>query len=141
MTAGATFRYQVRAREASGALSAFSNTVTVTVPNVTTPPPGGCSVAYRIVNPWSGAFQGEITVRNNGTATINSWTVTLVFPSGVTITQMWGGTYSPASGTVTVRPMSYTATIAPNGSVTAGFIANASGSAGATPTSATCSTP
>jgi len=93
------------------------------------------------VNSWSGAFQGEISVRNNGSASISSWTVTLVFPSGVTITQMWGGTYSPSSGTVTVRPMSYTANVGPNQSVTAGFLANASGSAGATPTSATCSTP
>jgi cellulase/cellobiase CelA1 len=134
-------RYQVRGVLSGGGTIGTTNIVTVNLgPTTTTPPPGGCTVAYRVVNSWSGAFQGEITVRNTGTATINSWTVTLVFPSGVTITQMWGGTYSPASGTVTVRPMSYTATIAPNGTVTAGFLANASGSAGATPTTATCAT-
>jgi endoglucanase len=142
VAAGSTYRYQVRARETTtGLVSPVSNTVTVTTPGgPTTPPPGGCSVGYRIVNAWPGAFQGEISVTNTGTSTINGWTVTLTFPSGVTITQMWGGTYSPASGTVTVRPMSYTATVGPNQSVIAGFIANANGSAGATPT-ATCTTP
>ena len=144
LVADGTYRYQVRGLTNSGGSLGTTNIVTVSLgvtPTTTTTPPGGCTVAYRVVNSWSGAFQGEITVRNTGTATITSWTVTLVFPSGVTITQMWGGTYSPASGTVTVRPMSYTATIAPNGTVTAGFLANASGSAGATPTTATCAAP
>jgi endoglucanase len=139
LTPGTTFRYQVRASLA-GLGSTNIVTVTTLTTTTTTPPPGGCSVAYRIVNAWPGGFQGEISVRNTGTTSISSWTVTLVFPSGVTITQMWGGTYSPSSGTVTVRPMSYTATVGPGQSVVAGFLANASGSAGATPT-ATCSTP
>ena len=61
-----------------------------------------------MVNPWSGAFQGEVTVTNTGSTAFNGWTGTLNLGGGATITQMWGGTYSPASGTVTIRPMDYT---------------------------------
>jgi lysophospholipase L1-like esterase len=136
LTAATTFRYQVRARDAAGAVSAFSQPVTVTTLPAST---GGCSATYKIVNSWPGAFQGEVTVANPGTATITSWTVVLTFPSGVTITQMWGGTFSPASGTVTVKP-TYTATVGAGQSVVFGFLANASGSAGATAT-ASCATP
>ena len=113
-----------------------SNTVTVTLPGGQT---GGCSATFRVVSAWSGAFQGELTVTNTGTATINGWTLTLVLPSGVTITQMWGGTYSPASGTVTIRP-TYNATIGAGQTITFGFLANAPGSSGATAT-VTCATP
>ena len=64
----------------------------------------------------------------------------LVLPSGVTITQMWGGTYAPASGTVTIRP-TYTVPVGAGQTVTFGFLANAPGSTGATPSSIACSVP
>jgi hypothetical protein len=79
-------------------------------------------------------------MRNNGTTTITSWTVVATFPAGVTITQMWGGTFSPASGTVTIRP-TYTVPVNAGQTVTFGYIANAPGSAGATPNPITCSVP
>ena len=66
-----------------------------------------------MVNPWSGAFQGEVTIANTGSTAFNGWTGTLNLGGGATITQMWGGTYSPASGTVTIRPMDYTRNIGP----------------------------
>lgn len=134
LTAATTYRYQVRARDAVGNVSAFSAAVAVTTS--TAGGSGGCTAGYRIVNAWSGAFQGEFVVTNTGTTAITTWTVTLTFPSGVTITQMWGGTYTPASGTVTVRP-TYNANVGAGQSVTAGFLANAPGSAGATATT-TC---
>jgi chitodextrinase len=142
LTANTTYRYQARTRDADGALSGFSNTVTVTTtgPTTTTPPPGGCTATHRIVNSWGGAYQGEMLVRNNGTTTINGWTVVATMPSGVTITQMWGGTYSPASGAVTIRP-TYTATVPAGQTVTFGYIANAPGSTGATPNPLACSVP
>ena len=137
VTPATTYRYQVRGLTFSGGTIGTTNTVTVTTP--TSPPTGGCTATYRIVSAWGGAFQGEITVTNSGTSTINGWTVTATFPSGVTITQMWGGTFAPASGTVTIRP-TYNASIGAGQSTTTGFIANASGSAGATAT-VSCTTP
>ena len=90
---------------------------------------------------WSGAYQGEFSVRNNGTTTtINSWTVLATLPAGVTITQMWGGTYAPASGAVTIRP-TYTVPVAAGQTVTFGYLANAPGSAGANPNPMSCTVP
>jgi cellulase/cellobiase CelA1 len=133
LVASTTYRYQVRARDAAGNVSGFSAAVTATT-SASGGGGGGCAAAYRVTNAWQGAFQGEVVVTNTSTSASTSWTLTLVFPSGVTITQLWGGTFSPASGTVTVRNMSYNGALAPNASTTIGFIANASGSAGATAT-------
>jgi endoglucanase len=140
LTSNTTYRYQARTRDAEGNLSAFSNTVTVTTTGTTTPPPGGCTVGHRIVNSWNGAYQGELSVRNNGTSAISSWTVGLTLPAGVSITQMWGGTYSPASGTVTIRP-TYTVPVGAGQTVTFGYLANAPGSSGASPSAMSCSVP
>ena len=132
LTAATTYRYQVRARDAAGNTSAFSAPVTVTTSN------GGggggaCTASYRQTNAWSGGFQGEITV-TAGAAAINGWTATLGFPAGVSITQMWNGTFTASGTTVTVHNMSYNGSLSAGGTTTFGFTANANGSNGATPT-------
>jgi hypothetical protein len=134
-----TYFYRVVGRPGTGSMPP-TNVVQATTAGTTTPPPGGCTATHRIVNSWGGAYQGEFVVRNNGTSTINGWTVVATMPSGVTITQMWGGTYTPASGAVTIRP-TYTATVPAGQTVTFGYLANAPGSAGATPNPLTCSVP
>ncbi|WP_169980611.1 PQQ-dependent sugar dehydrogenase [Microbispora sp. H10836] len=100
--------------------------------------PRACSAAYRVVNQWQGGFQGELTVRNTGTAATSSWTVTLTFPNGQRITQMWGGRYTQSGATVTVTNESWNGTLAPNASTTAGFTASWTGGANGTPAPVTC---
>jgi len=144
LSASTSYRYQVRARDAAGNTSAVSNTVTVTTSSggSTTPPPGGggaCSAVYRVTNAWPGAFQADLTV-SAGSSTVNGWTVTLTTAASITITQMWGGTFTQSGNTVTIKPLSYTSTINPNASVSVGFIANTSGSSGTT-ASSTCTSP
>jgi endoglucanase len=142
LTQSTTYFYRVVGRVGTGSLPP-TNVVsaTTTGPTTTTPPPGGCSVTHRVMGSWSGAYQGEFSVRNNGTTTtINSWTVLATLPAGVTITQMWGGTYAPASGAVTIRP-TYTVPVAAGQTVTFGYLANAPGSAGANPNPMSCTVP
>jgi glucose/arabinose dehydrogenase len=117
-------------------------TTTTSRPPVTTtttsnPPGTSCAATYRVVNPWPGAFQGEILVRNSGTTPITGWTVTFTFPSGQTITQMWGGTYTQTGANVTVRNVSWTGNLGPNATAAVGFIANV-GSTNTAPTTLTC---
>src|SRR3954469_9213784 len=67
LAASTTYRYQARARDAAGNLSAVSNTITVTTPAAGGGGgggTGGCTAAYRIVNQWPGGFQAEVTVTN-----------------------------------------------------------------------------
>ncbi|MFG2734970.1 cellulase family glycosylhydrolase [Streptomyces harbinensis] len=98
------------------------------------PQPGaGCAVGYRVVGEWGDGFQGEIVIRNTGTSAINGWSLAFAFPSGQTVTSMWGGSVTQSGGSVTVTPAAYTATIPPGGSVSIGFLGS-KGSANNAPT-------
>ncbi|MFC4535598.1 PQQ-dependent sugar dehydrogenase [Sphaerisporangium dianthi] len=113
-------------------------TPTVTPTPTPTPTAGrACVATYRISNQWTGGFQGEITVRNSGTAAIASWTVAFTFPNGQTISQMWGGRYTQSGSSVTVRNESWNGTVQPSGSTTAGFNGSWTGTNG-TPSTIIC---
>ncbi|MER5275199.1 cellulase family glycosylhydrolase [Streptomyces sp. NPDC002809] len=144
LTADTAYTFAVYARDAAGNRSARSATVGVTTAEGGTTPGVGCSVGYRVVNEWSGGFQGEITIRNTGTTTIDGWTLGFAFANGQTVTNMWGGIPTQTGGSVSVAPASYTSTIAANGSVTVGFTGSRSGTNAApsafTLSGATCAT-
>ncbi|MFG3321003.1 cellulase family glycosylhydrolase [Streptomyces sp. NPDC048171] len=122
LTAGTAYVFAVHARDAAGNRSARSATVDVTTDEGGTPG-AACSVGYRVVGEWPGGFQGEIAVRNTGTAAISPWTLTFAFADGQTISNMWGGTATQNAGAVSVAPASYTATIPAGSTVTLGFTA------------------
>jgi mannan endo-1,4-beta-mannosidase len=127
LSADTAYSFAVYARDAAGNRSARSATVSVTT---TATPAGSCSVGYRVVGDWPGGFQGEIVIRNTGTAAVTGWKLAFAFANGQNVSNMWGGTAAQSGGSVTVTPASYTNTIAAGGSVTLGFI----GSKGATNT-------
>ncbi|GAB7102198.1 cellulase family glycosylhydrolase [Streptomyces phaeofaciens JCM 4814] len=127
LTAGTAYSFAVYARDAAGNRSARSGTVNVTTGSAPATP---CSVGYRVVGEWPGGFQGDITLRNTGTAAVTGWKLVFAFADGQTVTNMWGGTATQSGGTVSVAPASYTSTIPAGGSVTVGFI----GAKGATNT-------
>ncbi|WUW92761.1 cellulase family glycosylhydrolase [Streptomyces sp. NBC_01451] len=136
LTAATAYTFAVYARDAAGNRSPRSATV-----NVTTSPGGGtpgvsCSVAYRVVGEWQGGFQGDITLRNTGTAALTNWTLAFSFANGQTISNMWGGTPTQSGANVSVVPASYTATIPAAGSVSVGFI-GVKGATNAAPTAFT----
>ncbi|MFH9403801.1 cellulase family glycosylhydrolase [Streptomyces sp. NPDC017638] len=121
LTADTTYTFAVYAKDGAGNRSARSATVTVKTEKGTGTPGTGCSVRYRVLNEWPGGFQGEITIGNTGTAAISGWTLGFGFPSGQTISNMWGGTPTQNGASVTVASASYTSTVPVNGSVTLGF--------------------
>jgi acetylxylan esterase len=101
-------------------------------PASSSPPPGGggaCRVSYT-VNAWNTGLTSDITITNTSSSTVNGWSLVFTLPSGQTITSGWNATYSPTSGQVTARNVSYNATIAPNGSVGIGFQATHTGNTG-----------
>jgi mannan endo-1,4-beta-mannosidase len=119
LTANTAYSFAVYARDAAGNRSSRSATVNVTTAAT---PAGSCSVGYRVVGEWQGGFQGEITVRNTGTAAVTGWKLGFTFKDGQTVSNMWGGTPTQSGAAVTVTPASYTNTIPAAGSVTVGFI-------------------
>ena len=99
-------------------------------------PAGACSATVRVVSSWGGGFQGEVIVQAGNTP-VNGWTVRWTWPSGQTITQLWGGINSGSGATVTVRNESWNAFIPANGTVNFGFLGSGSPAAPA----ATCTSP
>jgi predicted carbohydrate-binding protein with CBM5 and CBM33 domain len=99
------------------------------------PGTGSCAATYRTVSSWSGGFQGEVSVRNSGTAAIPGWSVGLTLASGQSISNLWNGTLSGTAPNHTVRNANYNGALNANAATTFGFVA----SGGATAPTVTCS--
>jgi hypothetical protein len=106
-------------------------------PPPSSPPPSGqgCTATYRTVNPWPGGFQGEVTVANVGSTATKGWTVRMTLGSGQAITNLWNGTLTGTTGTVSVANANYNGTLNANASTTFGFTATGSAAA---PSNVTC---
>ena len=136
LTANTTYRFQVRARDAAGNLSAVSNTV-----QITTPPggPGGCSVTPTVQTQWqTGYVLQPVTITNTGTTTTTSWTVTVTLPAGHAMTGSWPGNVSISGQTITATNLTWNGTLAPGATATFGFQASRPSTSTALPTSFTC---
>jgi beta-glucosidase len=103
---------------------------TSTRPPTTTTPAGtaSCTVAYRITSQWNNGFQGDVTIRNTGTATISGWTLQWTFANGQQITQLWNGVLGSAGPNVSVRDAGWNGTLAANTTAAFGFTASWSAS-------------
>jgi len=117
---------------------ATTTTRTATTTTTSSPQPGGCSASYALINQWNNGFQGEVRVTNTGSNSTTGWSVTMNFPNGQTVTQVWNGRATvPDPTPVTVVNEVYNNVIAPSGSTTFGFLGSHSGTNGAP--SLTCS--
>ncbi|MGW1030243.1 extracellular catalytic domain type 1 short-chain-length polyhydroxyalkanoate depolymerase [Streptomyces sp. NPDC002577] len=90
------------------------------------PEPGACLVSVA-ANAWNTGLTASVTLTNTGTTTLNGWQLGFTLPSGQTITNGWGATYSPSSGAVTATNAAWNGTLAPDASVTIGYQASHTG--------------
>jgi endoglucanase len=94
-------------------------------PNPPPPPPVSCTTTYRQDNAWPGGFQGQVTVRNAGTTAVANWRITWTWPSGVTLSNGWGGgSVTQSAQTVTATAPSHATSLAAGASASIGFVAN-----------------
>ncbi|MEV4831940.1 cellulose-binding domain-containing protein, partial [Micromonospora sp. NPDC049257] len=100
-----------------------------TTPPVTTPPAGatGCAVGYSVTGQWQGGFQGEVTIRNTGTAPVDGWTLQWSFADGQRISQAWNASYTQSGGTVRATNADWNGAIAAGATTSFGFLADATG--------------
>ncbi|BCJ45887.1 beta-xylanase [Actinoplanes ianthinogenes] len=108
-------------------------------PPPSSPSPGACTATYHLTNSWSGGFQGEVTVANNGSATLRGWTVQLTLAGGQTLANVWNGVSTGTSGTISVRNADYNGTLGANASTSFGFLVN--GSSSTAPVVVACTNP
>lgn len=140
LSANATFRYQVRAVDAAGNVSAVSNTVTATTQSGGTG--GGCSVTPTVQTQWQSGYVIEpARVTNTGTATINGWTVTFTLPAGHAVVGSWNAVLTVSGQAVTARNASYNGTIGAGGNTAFGFQVSRPNGNTQLPGGYTCATP
>ncbi len=94
------------------------------------PQPGGCRVSVT-TQAWNTGLIASVTVTNTGTAPVNGWKLGFTLPAGQSITNGWGASYAPATGTVTATNASYNGTIAAGASVSIGYQASHTGNSAA----------
>ena len=141
LTASTTYRYQVRATDAAGNVSAVSNTVTARH-RAGGGTGGACSITPTTQTQWqTGYVIDPARVTNTGTATINGWTVTFTLPAGHTIADS-GTPCSPS----TVRPSRretcrINGTLAPGANGTFGFQVSRPNGNTQLPSGYTCASP
>ncbi|MFZ4774472.1 MAG: glycosyl hydrolase family 18 protein [Terrimicrobiaceae bacterium] len=83
---------------------------------------GTALVSFHVSQDWGSGFQGDFTITNNGSTTINSWT--LQFDIVPRISSTWDATVTPLTGTTyKATPVSWNTSIPPGGKVTFGFVA------------------
>ncbi|MGB2567001.1 pectinesterase family protein [Micromonospora citrea] len=87
----------------------------------------GCQVTYEVTGQWTGGFTANVKIRNLGDA-VNGWRLGWTFPAGQSITQAWGFTASPTSGSVVATNVDYNAAIATNATIEVGFNGSWTGS-------------
>ncbi|GLX05913.1 SMP-30/gluconolactonase/LRE family protein [Microbispora sp. NBRC 16548] len=107
------------------ALVAAGGVATVTTPAAAA---AACKVTYKIVNQWSGGFQGDVAITNLGDP-ISSWKLEFDFPdSGQRIESGWNATWTQSGAHVTATSMSYNGFIATNATASGmAFTANLTG--------------
>lgn len=138
--ANTTFRYQVRATDAAGNVSAVSNTATATTQ--AGGPGGGCSVTPTVQTQWQTGYVIEpARVTNTGTATINSWTVTFTLPAGHTVIGFWNTVLTVSGQTVTARNAPHNGTVAASGNTAFGFQVSRPNGNTQVPSNYTCASP
>lgn len=114
--------YYVRAKDATGNLSAASNTVSAPASTPTTPPAPTCSVAYKTSSRWADGFVADLTITNSAAAAVNGWRLTFEFGGDQTISNAWGGTADQTGANVSLTPASWNLVIPAGGSVTVGML-------------------
>lgn len=110
-----------------------------TPPDTNPPPAGACTATYKLAGQWSDGFQGEVTVKNSGTASASSWTATFSFANGQQVTQAWGATVTQNAAAVTAKNVTWNGSLVPGATATFGFLASHTGAN--TPPAVICTVP
>ncbi|MFF4983868.1 endo alpha-1,4 polygalactosaminidase [Streptomyces sp. NPDC001046] len=122
LAAGTTHRYQVKAKDAAGNVSAGSNTVSkATLSGGTSK---GCSATFVVTDSWSGAFDAEVRVKNTGTTATGSWKVTWTWPGNQKVTESWDTVLTQNGSAVTAANDAYNGSIAAGGTKALGLMAS-----------------
>jgi cellulase/cellobiase CelA1 len=78
-------------------------------------------VRYAVTSQWQGGFQGDVTVRNIGSAAIAGWTLRWNFADGQSVGQAWNATVTQSGTAVSAVDAGWNGSVPSGGSTTFGF--------------------
>ena len=99
-------------------------TAVPTSPPTATPSSANCTVNYNNNNDWGTGFTANVTITNNGSTTVNGWTLAFTFPGNQLIVNAWNGNATQTGTAVTVTDVGWNGTLPPSGSASFGFQAS-----------------
>jgi cellulase/cellobiase CelA1 len=85
-----------------------------------------CTYTYAFPSVWDGGFVASVTLTNTSHRAHEGWTAQFSMPGTATITQSWGATFVQKGDRVTVTPVAYNTSMAPQAQVVIGFNASTS---------------
>ena len=88
----------------------------------------GVTATLSLQSDWTAGYCANVVLANAGTAPVTSWTLVIELYQATVSQSPWGATATRSGSQMTVRPVDYTATIAPGASVSFGFCGAATGS-------------
>jgi hypothetical protein len=110
----------------TGSGTPTTNPTTPTAPTTTTtsaPPTGAsCTATAAVTGSWSGGYQLEITVRNNGSAPVSGWTTSFSFTGIQQVTNSWNAAVTQTGQQVRATNQSYNGTLAAGATTTWGAV-------------------
>ena len=78
----------------------------------------GLMANFSVAQSWSGGLEGNYTVTNNSSQTVNRWSLTFTLPVGEAVTDVWDGTLSQSGNTYTITSPTWASPLAPGDSFT-----------------------
>ncbi|GAA4625757.1 hypothetical protein GCM10023196_031180 [Actinoallomurus vinaceus] len=94
---------------------------------------GTLTATFAKTSDWGSGYQGQFTIKNNGSSAINGWSVAFDLPSGSSVGTYWDALLTQSGSHYTFKNRDYNGAIAAGASTTFGFVVSGSG----TPTGCT----
>ncbi|MFD1048469.1 cellulose binding domain-containing protein, partial [Kibdelosporangium lantanae] len=88
------------------------------------PPASGCSATAAVTSSWSGGYQMEVTVKNNGSSSIAGWSTTFGFAGDQRLANSWNVVATQSGQQVTATNQTYNGNLAAGASTTWGATVN-----------------
>jgi uncharacterized repeat protein (TIGR02543 family) len=88
----------------------------------------GATADLTFQSDWGAGYCANVVVTNGSASPVTSWTLVIELNQSTVSQQPWGATATQSGTQLTVKPVSYTAAIAPGTSVSFGFCGAATGS-------------